>query len=103
MNLLKEKFVRLTTDPCRLIFLHCLYLFCFNIRQHGHQILYFKLHVDGHRFHYGRLAGRTAAGCAPFLYSISGPLHLISHLLNLQQNVKASCILSMGSQAALRT
>jgi len=29
-------------------------LFCFNIRQHGRQILYFKLHVDGRKFHYRR-------------------------------------------------
>jgi len=29
-------------------------LFCFNIRQHGRQILYFKLHVDGRQFHYRR-------------------------------------------------
>jgi len=29
-------------------------LFCFNIRQHGRQVLYFKLHVDGRKFHYGR-------------------------------------------------
>ena len=31
-----------------------LHLFCFNIRQHGHQMLYFKLHVDGRKFHYRR-------------------------------------------------
>jgi len=30
-------------------------LFCFNIRQHGRQILYFDLHVDGCKFHYRRL------------------------------------------------
>jgi len=30
-------------------------LFCFNIRQHGRQILYFILHVDGGKFHYRRL------------------------------------------------
>jgi len=29
-------------------------LFCFNIRQYGRQILYFKLHVDGRKFHYQR-------------------------------------------------
>jgi len=29
-------------------------LFCFNIRQHGRQILYFKLHVNGRKFHYRR-------------------------------------------------
>jgi len=31
-------------------------LFCFNICQHGRQILYFKLglHVDGRKFHYRR-------------------------------------------------
>jgi len=29
-------------------------LICFNIRQHGRQILYFKLHVDGRKFHYRR-------------------------------------------------
>ena len=28
--------------------------FCFNIRQHGRQISYFKLHVDGCKFHYRR-------------------------------------------------
>jgi len=27
---------------------------CFNICQHGHQILYSKLHVDGRKFHYRR-------------------------------------------------
>ena len=29
-------------------------LFCFNIRQHGRQILYFKLHVDDRKFNYRR-------------------------------------------------
>jgi len=29
-------------------------MFCFNIRQHGRQILYFKLHVDGRKIHYRR-------------------------------------------------
>ena len=29
-------------------------LFCFNIRQHGREILYFKLYVDGRKFHYRR-------------------------------------------------
>jgi len=29
-------------------------LFCFNIRQHGCQISYFKLHVDGCKLHYRR-------------------------------------------------
>jgi len=29
-------------------------LFCFNICQHSHQILHFKLHVDGRKFHYRR-------------------------------------------------
>ena len=29
-------------------------LFCFNIRQQGRQVLYFKLHVDGRKFHYRR-------------------------------------------------
>ena len=29
-------------------------LFCFNIRQHGRQSLYFELHVDGRKFHYWR-------------------------------------------------
>ena len=29
-------------------------LFSFNIRQHDRQILYFKLHVDGRKFHYQR-------------------------------------------------
>ena len=28
--------------------------FCFNIRQHGRQILYLKFHVDGCKFHYQR-------------------------------------------------
>ena len=32
----------------------CLAFFCFNIRQHGRQILYCKLHVDGRKFHYPR-------------------------------------------------
>ena len=43
------------TSPSRLStdFL-ALRLFCFNIRQHGRQILYFKLHVDGRKFHYQR-------------------------------------------------
>jgi len=31
-----------------------LHLFCFNIGQHGRQILYFKLHVDGCNFHHRR-------------------------------------------------
>ena len=56
-NLLKE------TSPSRLLrivstdFL-ALCLFCFNIRQDGRQILYFKLHVDGRKFHYRRPHGR---------------------------------------------
>ena len=29
-------------------------LICFNIRQHGREILYFELHVDGRKFHYRR-------------------------------------------------
>jgi len=29
-------------------------LFCVNTRQHGRQILYFKLRVDGLTFHYRR-------------------------------------------------
>jgi len=29
-------------------------LFCFKIHQHSRQILYFKLHVDGRKFHYRR-------------------------------------------------
>jgi len=35
-------------------------LFCFSMRQHGRQILYFKLHVDGRKFYYKRphAAGR---------------------------------------------
>jgi len=28
--------------------------FCFNMRQHGRQILHFKLHVDGRKFRYRR-------------------------------------------------
>ena len=45
------------TSPSRLLCivstdLLALHLFCFNIRQHGHQIIYFKLHVDGRKFHY---------------------------------------------------
>jgi len=31
-----------------------LHLFCFNIREHGRQILYFNLHVDRCKFHYRR-------------------------------------------------
>jgi len=52
-TLLKE------TSPSRLLrivsidFL-ALSLFCFNIHQHGPKILYFKLHVDGRKFHYRR-------------------------------------------------
>jgi len=47
------------TSPSRLLLIVstdflALRLFCFNIRQHGRQILYFKLHVDGHKFHYRR-------------------------------------------------
>jgi len=38
-------------------------LFCFNICQHGRQILYFKLHVDGRKFHYRS----PHAGCAPLI------------------------------------
>jgi len=34
-------------------------LFCFNVRQHGHQILYFKLHVAANFI----IAGR-GCGCA---------------------------------------
>ena len=30
-------------------------LFCFNTRQHGRQVLYLKLHVDGRKFNYRRL------------------------------------------------
>jgi len=52
-NLLKE------TSPSRLLcivltdFL-ALRLFCFNIRQHGCQILFFTLHVHGRKFNYRR-------------------------------------------------
>jgi len=52
-NLLNE------TSPSRLLrivstdFL-ALRSFCFNIRQHGGQILYFKLHVDGRKFNHRR-------------------------------------------------
>jgi len=52
-NLLKE------TSPPRLLrivstdFL-ALRLFCFNMHQHGRQILYFKLHADGRKFNYWR-------------------------------------------------
>jgi len=52
-NLLKKEHHH--TDcyaSCRLIFLLCV---CFaSIRQHDRQILYFKLHVDGRKFHYRR-------------------------------------------------
>jgi len=52
-NLLKE------TSPSRLLRtvstdILALRLFCFNKRQHVRQILYFKLHVDGRKFHYRR-------------------------------------------------
>jgi len=39
-------------------------LFCFDIRQHGRQILHFKLNVDGRKYHCWR--PHAAAGCAPF-------------------------------------
>jgi len=52
-NLLKE------TSPSRLLSIvstdiFALRLFCFNICQHGRQILYIKLHVDGWKYHYRR-------------------------------------------------
>jgi len=61
-NLLKE------TSPSRLLHIVstdflALHLFSFNIHQHDCQILYFKLHMDGRKFHYWR--PHTAAGCAP--------------------------------------
>jgi len=37
-------------------------LFRFNMRQHGHQILYFRLHADGRKFHY-----RRQHGCPPLV------------------------------------
>jgi len=40
-------------------------LFCFNIGQHDRQILYFKLHVDGRKFHYRR--PHAAVRCAPLV------------------------------------
>jgi len=42
-------------------------LICFNIRQNGRHILYFKLHMHGHKFHYRR--PHAAARCAPLAYS----------------------------------
>jgi len=42
-------------------------LFCFNRSQDNYQILYFKLHVDGCKFHYRRL--HAARGCAPLAYN----------------------------------
>jgi len=56
-----------------------LHLFCFSIHQHGCQILYFKLHVDGRKFHYRSLHAAVAAGCVhrwsrpgvPNLFAIS--------------------------------
>jgi len=36
------------------LILYALCLFCFNMRQHGRQILYFNLYVDGRKFHYRR-------------------------------------------------
>jgi len=50
-------------------FVLALCLFCFNTRQHGRQILYFKLRVDCRKFHLSKAAcGRATAGCAPLLY-----------------------------------
>ena len=45
-------------------------LFCFNIRQRRRQILYFKLHVDGRKFHYRR--PQVVHRCAiPIYFDIS--------------------------------
>jgi len=60
------------TSPSRLLrtvstdFL-ALRLFCFNIRQHGRQILYFTLHVDGGRPQTS-LSKAAAWGCPPSLW-----------------------------------
>ena len=40
-------------------------LFCFNIRQHGRQILYFMLHVDGRKFHCQKPHRRSQGGKGP--------------------------------------
>jgi len=37
-----------------LLILLALRSFCFNLRQHGRQILYFKLDVDDRKLHYRR-------------------------------------------------
>jgi len=46
-------------------------LFCFSIRQHGCQILYFKLHVgsDGCKFHYRRpqVVHRWSSSSFPYI------------------------------------
>ena len=61
-NLMKE------TSPSRLLrilstdFL-ALRLVCFNIHHHGCQILYFKLYLDGRKFHYRSLHATMAAAC----------------------------------------
>jgi len=51
-NLLKEKFAKHRSNPW--LPWSCLRLFWFNIRRHGCQILFFKLHVDGRKFTYRR-------------------------------------------------
>jgi len=44
-------------------------LFCFNIRQDGRQILYFKLHVDDRKFHFRR--PHATVRCAPLVQANS--------------------------------
>jgi len=50
-------------------------LFCFNMRQHGRQILYFKLHVDGRKFYYRRpqVVHRWSGPVFPYLFLASAP------------------------------
>jgi len=52
-NLLKETWRSRLLRIVSIDFL-ALHLFCFNIRRHGGQILYFKLHVNESKFHYRR-------------------------------------------------
>jgi len=64
------------TSPSRLLCIVSIYflaLFFFNICQHGCQILYFELRVDGRKFNYRR----TAAVCAPLPETSRGRVHLL--------------------------
>jgi len=92
-NLLKE------TSPSRLLLVVstdflALRLFCFNMRQHGRQTLYFKLHVYGRKFHYRRphpaVRPQFVHRC-PRLFQFRWPFKKRACCVNLWRHVLGVC------------